>query len=198
MIGFGTVMFLGPVFFTLLRNSIEKNVRAGISTAVGIIVSDIVVAAICYYFAADFIADYVNAPIVKFAAAIIFFGFGYSFIFKPLATLQLSDQKVKTTEYFKFFAQGFAVNFVNPTVFVLWIGFIALGQTQYTSQTDLFIYLSGILLGIFSTDLAKAFGANYLSPYLKSHWLKYLFSGLGIVFLVMGGIMVYKGISQLI
>ena len=118
----GTAFILGPVFFTLLRNSLQKGVKDGLITALGIVVSDIAVAGICYYFAGSFLGQYVELPIVKFIAAAILISFGISFIRKPIN--EISGNPIQATRgRFKSFAQGFIVNFANPAVFLLWIAF---------------------------------------------------------------------------
>ncbi|HAY89185.1 MAG TPA: hypothetical protein DCY51_07075 [Bacteroidetes bacterium] len=193
--GMGTIVFLGPVFFTLLKNAMQKGVSAGLLTAFGILVSDIVIAAICYYVAADFINEYVHLPIVKFVAASILLTLGFVFYTKPISELKESAP-LPQKGYFKSFGQGFIVNFANPTVFVIWMGFVTLGQTMYSTDSDVYLYIVGILIGIFATDAAKAFGAAYLSPYLKSHSLTYLFRVIAIIVAGFGVYLIYLGLAQ--
>ena len=104
--GMGTIVFLGPVFFTLLKNAMQKGVSAGLLTAFGILVSDIVIAAICYYVAADFINEYVHLPMVKFVAASILLTLGFVFYTKPISELKESAP-LPQKGYFKSFGQGF-------------------------------------------------------------------------------------------
>ena len=195
MIGMATAVILGPVFFTLLRNSLQKGVSAGLLTAFGIVISDVAVAAICYFFAGSFLNEYVDLPIVKFVAAGILISFGFTFIRKPINDLN-EKNKAYSKSGFTSFIQGFLVNFVNPAVFLLWIAFITLAQSQYTDKIDVLLYLLGILLGVFLTDALKAVGAAFFAPYLKSTWLKMVFKILGFVLFGIAAYFVYQGISQ--
>ncbi len=77
--GLTTLVFVGPVFFTLLKNALQRGTMSGVLTALGILISDIVVLLICYFLAADLINEYINAPIVKFIAASILLAFGVVF-----------------------------------------------------------------------------------------------------------------------
>jgi len=193
----GTAFILGPVFFTLLRNSLQKGVKDGLITALGIVVSDIAVAGICYYFAGSFLGQYVELPIVKFIAAAILISFGVSFIRKPIN--EISGNPIQATRgRFTSFAQGFIVNFANPAVFLLWIAFITLAKSTYSSPADISIYLIGILLGVFITDAGKALGAARLAPYLKSSWLKKIFKVLGVGLLGVASYLIYQGIVQFV
>jgi threonine/homoserine/homoserine lactone efflux protein len=197
LVGMGTAFILGPVFFTLLRNSLQKGITSGLMTAVGIIVSDVLVAAICFAFAGNFLKEYVELPTVKFMAAAILMTFGVSFIRKPINDVESVSSGIIPKDKLKSFAQGFLVNFINPAVFLLWIVFVTLGESQY-STTGVLVFLGGILIGVFITDASKAIGASYLSPYLNSIWLKKLFVFLGVVLLGLGCYLIYQGVSEVL
>ena len=81
-------------------------------------------------------------------------------------------------------AQGFSINFINPAVFVIWIGFITLADQTFTEQKDVNGFIFGILLGIFSTDLIKVFGATFLTRYLKQSNLDLLSKIIGILLIL--------------
>ena len=56
LIGLGTAFVVGPVFFTLLKNSIQGTKFNGFLTAFGILISDILVALICLLFSREFLS----------------------------------------------------------------------------------------------------------------------------------------------
>ena len=76
LLGLGTAVLLGPVFMTLLRNSLQYGIKNGILTAIGILSSDVLVVSICYTITGDFLKYYVNSPGVKLLGALILIGFG--------------------------------------------------------------------------------------------------------------------------
>ena len=47
LLGLGTALFIGPVFFYLLKITLEQGFQYGFIVALGIILSDIVCVAIC-------------------------------------------------------------------------------------------------------------------------------------------------------
>lgn len=198
LVGLGTVVFIGPVFFTLLKNSIQRGVLSGLLTAFGILVSDIAVAALCYYLAADFIGEYVDHPYTKFIGASILLSFGISFYIRPIQVLGDTETVDTRHSNLKSFLQGFLVNFANPTVFVIWIGFVAIGESLYTSASDLNLYIVGILFGIFITDASKAVGAAYLARYIHSSRLALVYKLIGLILCIVGFYLVYQGFTQLI
>ncbi len=164
-LGFGTAFLLGPVFFTLIKNAVQYGRNAGIWTAVGIIISDIIVISICFLSTASLIESIKTEPLVKIVGALILLALGLKFIFKPLL-FEASVSKNSKRDFIGYFTQGFLVNGVNPFVFVVWIGFIAIGKNQFQGS-ELFVFLTSILIGIFSIDLAKSFLADKIKPYLK-------------------------------
>ena len=194
--GLTTLVFVGPVFFTLLKNALQRGTMSGVLTALGILISDIVVLLICYFLAADLINEYINAPIVKFIAASILLAFGVVFFIKPVKQLS-SSEGAASKGLLKSFSQGFLVNFANPTVFVVWIGFAALAHSMYAETTSLLLYFVGILTAIFVTDTLKSIGASKLKPYLKSSYLSGIFKIIGLLVAGTGIYLAYQGFAQL-
>jgi threonine/homoserine/homoserine lactone efflux protein len=182
-VGFGTAFIIGPVFFTLIKNSIQGNKLYGILTAFGILISDILVALICVIFSKEFLFNYVNLMSSQLIGALIIAFFGISILTKPMQIMNNQDQ-MPNKKKIKPLVQGFSINFINPAVFVIWIGFITLADQTFTEQKDVNGFISGILLGIFSTDLIKVFGATFLTRYLKQSNLDLLSKIIGILLIL--------------
>lgn len=185
-IGFGTAFIIGPVFFTLLKNSLEGNKINGVLTALGILTSDLLAAMFCLYFSREFLINYVNQTSFKIVGCIILFVFGISFYFKPH---NFTRDEGNNTNSIRPFFQGFSINFINPSVFVIWIGFIALANQRFNTSFEIHSFIIGILIGIFSTDLIKVFGASIIAKKLSPHWMNRLFKLMGI-FLILAAIFV--------
>jgi threonine/homoserine/homoserine lactone efflux protein len=181
LIGLGTIIFIGPVVFTLLQATLEKGVGAGISAAIGIIVSDIVAVAICALGAIPFLENVNNQFWLGIAGAGLLLAMGLKYTLAPNPNISaVSTASIGRLEYSKFFAKGFLINFVNPSVFVYWISFIFIAQTSYTNPTDVWTYIGAILCGIFSIDIAKTLLASKLKPFIQPHILKHVYQAIGI------------------
>ena len=194
LIGFGTSLFVGPVFFTLLKNSIQESKFNGFITALGIIISDILVALICLIFSKEFLVNYVNQTSFQIISALIIAFFGITILYKPIQIVSNSAQSSKSKSI-KPLAQGFSINFINPSVFVIWIGFITLARQTFTGQIDVYKFIIGILLGIFSTDLLKVIGASFLTNHINQHNLDLLSNVIGILLLVFSSVILLKAFS---
>lgn len=182
--GLGTAFFLGPVFFTILRNTDKHGTPAGIATALGILLSDIIIVIICMAFTKEFVENQLDKPWLKWAAAAVLLVLSYRFLSNPNKEDQASNNVRLGSGKFISFYQGFLVNFVNPFVFVVWIGFISLAYSVTDSNYGFYTYIGAILLGILVTDLIKVFATKYILLHLQENWVSYLYKLLGILLLV--------------
>ncbi|MFY0643249.1 MAG: LysE family transporter [Bacteroidia bacterium] len=176
---------MGPVFFTLLRNSIEFGKKSGYAAATGIFVSDIFVVLICYLLSRKHLDTLIEHPLAYVFAAIVLLLFAGLFIFKkikdPLENTAIVSSKTIRTAFF----QGFTINFANPSVFFIWIGFLGIGQSLYPTPALLLVYSLGILVGIYSTDLLKAYFAQKIRHLLHKKVLGYIYKAIGLLLVIL-------------
>jgi threonine/homoserine/homoserine lactone efflux protein len=193
LIGLGTSFIIGPVFFTLIKNSIQGSKSNGFLTAIGILVSDILVAFICLIFSKEFLINYVNQTSSQLLGASILAFFGVSFFLKPV---QISNdpKHQKPKNAIKSLMQGFSINFINPAVFIIWIGFITLAEQSFSYPTKVYWFIFGILMGIFSTDIIKVLGASFIMQYLNPKKLIVISRIIGLFLLLSSTIIIVKAL----
>lgn len=189
LIGLSFIIFIGPVFFYLLKSTLEKGFWVGFSVALGIVIADLVCIGICSLGAIPFFKNTDNQFWLGILAGIILLGMGLKFIIRPVQKVKKNDnmdlvKKISGLNYAAYFAQGFLINFVNPFVFVVWIGIIGYAETEYGYSTAMFVFLSAALIGIFSTDLTKVYFAQKIKKFLTPLFLKRLYQLFGIVLIV--------------
>ena len=83
LVGLAMVIFVGPVFFTLLQNTLERGRLAGIMVALGIIVSDVVAVGLCVAGSIAFLQKDAYTVYVSILGAVILFIIGGRYIFWP-------------------------------------------------------------------------------------------------------------------
>lgn len=183
--GLALIIFIGPVFFTLLQSTLERGLRSGLAVALGIFASDILCVLLLFGFGvSDFFTNPDNKLLIGVGGAVILIGLGLRYALKPV----LKDPekiKFKTSDYLNFFVKGFLVNFINPFVFVVWMGLIALAGNHTTTATGQMIFLAGTLLGILTTDSFKAIFASKIKNILQPRYVEttYRVIGLALIFL---------------
>ena len=181
--GLATAFLIGPVFFTLLKASLDHGARGGAFVATGIIVSDILVLVICRTGANSLLKLHIGEGFLAVMAGIILLGLGVWYIIKPHPGPE-AERRLGRAGTLGLFSTGFLVNFVNPFVFMVWTGFTLHAATVHGHNNDGVVFLGAILLGIYITDLIKAWYAPKLKQWLSPGNMKALYRVIGIVMLV--------------
>ena len=193
-VGLAMVVFIGPVFFTLLKSALNYGFWAGMMVALGIFISDVVCVALCSFGAIPFFKNTENQFYLAVGGSIILFGLGLKYLLKPNVNV---DEQVKlhAGHYTAYFTKGFLVNFVNPFVFLVWISVIGLGQGKYGAGEDLWIFLGASLLGILTTDSLKVIFADKIKPLIQPKFLLRAYQVIGIVLIGFGVRLVWFAFS---
>ena len=184
-IGLAMVVFIGPVFFTLLKSALNYGFAAGMMVALGIFVSDVVCVGLCAFGAIPFFKNETNQFYLAVAGSLILFGLGLKYLLKPNVNVD-SDVKLDFGRYTAYFTKGFMVNFVNPFVFLVWVSIIGLAQGKYGSGTDLWLFLSASLFGILTTDTLKVVFAGKIKKLIQPQILKKAYQVIGLILIGFG------------
>jgi len=191
--GLALIMLIGPVLFVLLGATLERGRGPGFAVALGIFVSDIVAVLLCTFG----VAPHLQAPGVARWLALgggaLLLGFGVFYLVAP-GVKAARDVKLDARGWLGFFVRGFGVNFVNPFVFMVWIGIIGAATVRHGFDLDLAWFLSGTLLGILTLDSLKVIFAHRIRPLLAPRVLRILFGVSGVVLVGFGLRLVYAGL----
>ncbi|GAA3512273.1 LysE family transporter [Aquimarina addita] len=182
VIGLGTIIFIGPVFFLLLNISLQKGVKAGLIVALGIISSDIVCVLLCYFGVSQLFVTAAYQFWLGIVGSIILFGLGISYVLKK--PVFVNTRQIKSKALYSFFIKGFSVNFFNPFVFIVWVGIYKYGQLKYTNEVSMLWFLVTVLLGILVTDILKVFLSEKLRKFITSKRLKIFFRITGVILIL--------------
>src|SRR6185369_7974076 len=112
------------VFFTLLQTSLHEGFKAGVHLAVGVLLSDAACITVGYFFASrlDLAGKY--KVVVGWVGGLLLIGFGILNFFRKVKPKEVYDDK--KTVHAKFVLKGFAMNTLNPAVWLFWVGIISL------------------------------------------------------------------------
>lgn len=159
---------IGPVFFSLIQNSIQSGFRNTAFLAFGILVSDLVYVLISYFSISVFAQNPFFEVVLGYLGAAVLIGFGIVTFFKKgisnpnLLGTQILKPKKRTA-----FIKGFSINGINPFVLLFWISIAGVVNLKDSiSSVDVFLYYFGILSVVFGIDLLKAFVAKQLKPFV--------------------------------
>jgi len=206
-IGFGLVLtFLtGPVFFALIKTSIEKGFHAGAALALGVVSSDMVfVGAILFgsqYF--DISAhDKIHAGIVGSA---ILFIIGVYYLFKKAETNYTAKTLPVPTRLHRlgYFLKGFFMCIFNPTILFHWTIVIGAASTVYhqgvpNRSLKIAIMFLTILIVQFGLDTTKAFYADKLRAKISEKFVHRLNEIAGIALIIASLVLFDKLVTHFI
>lgn len=167
-IGIGLVLtFLtGPVFFALIKTSIEKGFHAGVALAAGVVSSDIVFVGTILFGSQFFDVTPQTKIIAGVVGSVILLCIGIHYIIKK-AHVDFKNTTPKRIRKRGFFLKGFVMCIFNPTILFHWITVIGTASTIYHQGVPnrglkLAVMFLTVLIVQFGMDTTKAFYANKL------------------------------------
>ena len=158
-LGLGLILALsvGPVIFTVIKQSINNGHRGGFSFVAGVWISDIFLV-----FVSNFFSQWVS-DVLKFRELIGYFG--AAFLLRAAATEEVKT--FSTTDFTKIALSGFLINTLNPNVIFFWL----INATAFSALhglRDRIIIFSVCLIINMLADIAKVMLAgkirNSLTP----------------------------------
>jgi threonine/homoserine/homoserine lactone efflux protein len=201
-IGIGLVLtFLtGPVFFALIKTSIEKGFHAGVALALGVVTSDVVFVGAILFGAQYFDVSSQTKTIAGIVGSTILFGMGIHYIFKK-ADVDFKSTEPKRIKRAGFFLKGFLMCIFNPTILFHWITVIGTASTIYhqgvpnrgLKLTTMFLT---VLIVQFSMDTTKAFYANKLRDRISETMVHRLNELAGVALIIASLILVDKLVTH--
>jgi len=180
IVGLGMIIFLGPVFFQLLQASLEYGIKAGMAVVFGIFFSDVLVVLLCHYGLKDFFSREENQFWMALVGIFVLLFLGIKYLFQKKSDYDGSIH-ISVANFSGFFIKGFAVNFVNPFVFVVWISTMTYARSKYVAADDISLFFTAALLGILLTDSLKVILAGKLRPLLQGDLLLKIFKVIGLI-----------------
>jgi threonine/homoserine/homoserine lactone efflux protein len=201
-IGFGLVLSVltGPVFFALIKTSIEKGFHAGMAMALGVVSSDVVFVGTILFGSQLFIFK-ADTKILGIVGSAILLTIGIYYLFKKAdIRYETTATKLKHTGYF---LKGFLMCIFNPTILFHWITVIGAASTFYhrddpNRQLKIAVMFVTILAVQFSLDTTKAFYANKLRDKISKKSVHRLNQVAGIALIIAAMVLVDKLITHVV
>ncbi|MBL7814452.1 MAG: LysE family transporter [Saprospiraceae bacterium] len=192
-VGFAFSFALGPVFFSLIKASLENGFRAAIYIAGGVILADLALLGIAYGGVQAFLPSGMNVAFwTQLFGGLLLIGIGLATVFK----------KTKNTEgvaiepsglIYKNIARGFFLNILNPANFFEWVGAAGVLKSKY--QFEVFenvSFFAGALLAVFLTEICVAYFASRLRKVLNDKVIYIINIITGSIFLGFGAWLLWE------
>jgi threonine/homoserine/homoserine lactone efflux protein len=154
---------VGPVIFSIIKQSINNGVKGGLAFIIGVSLSDITLAVVSNFFTelfAEFIERKTEIGIIG-STFLISVGV-YFLFFKKVKVNEEGKQIIKSRkrDYVKLLIAGYFMNILNPAIIIFWLT----TSTAFISHTlNERIIIFSIALGlVFAGDITKVILAGKL------------------------------------
>lgn len=170
-LGFLLSISVGPVIFSIIKQSLNNGHRGGLAFVGGVSASDIALVLISNVFTELFSSISSHRLHIGLAGSVFLIVMGIYFLFfkkvKVDATGQLIISRFRKRDYARLFLSGFFMNTLNPAIFLFWIT----TSTTFISHTtrERIIIFSICLLFILAADIAKVMLAGKIRNRLTPH-----------------------------
>jgi threonine/homoserine/homoserine lactone efflux protein len=201
-IGIGIVLtFLtGPVFFALIKTSIERGFHAGVFLAAGVVCSDVVFVGAILFGSQLFEVSAQTKTIAGVIGSIILLVVGIRYLVKKakLNYTNVAPTGLKRTGYF---LKGFLLCIFNPAILFHWITVIGTASTIYHNGVHnrvlkIAIMFLTILVVQFGLDTTKAFYANKLRDRISEKLVHRVNQAAGIALIIASIILLDKLVTH--
>ena len=171
-LGLALAISVGPVIFTVIKQSLVNGKQGGFCFVAGVWLSDILLVIVSNAFS-EVIK---NLMVYKKSLGYIGSGFlvamGIFYIFFKKIKLQANrdepDARFRKRDMARIFSSGFFINTLNPSVFLFWLTPATSFSIKYSFQQRLIIFTVCLALNI-AADIIKVLMAGKLRSRLTLH-----------------------------
>lgn len=197
----GSILALsvGPVIFTIIKQSLNNGKEGGMSFVAGVWVSDILLV-----FGSNAFSEWVNALLaykraIGYVGSIFLIGMGFFYLFlkkvKLSSEVPAEENRFRKRDMARIFGSGFLINTLNPSVILFWLINATAFAVTHTLRQRIIIFSTCIAVNIVA-DILKVFMAGKLRRKLTLHNLSVVNKLSGLI-LVGFGIALLWGVAFL-
>ena len=183
---------VGPVLFSVIKQSLNNGHRGGLAFVFGVSFSDITLVAASNFFTEIFRSISEHKQIVGILGSIFLMAVGVYFLFFKKVTVSDEGKIIHTqkrSDYIKIFLSGYFMNTFNPAVILFWL-------TTSTTFITLSLWYRFIIfttcLGIvLAFDIAKVMLAGRIRNKLTPHNIHLLNRVNGLILIGFGVVLIW-------
>ena len=170
-VGFLLSLAVGPVVFSIIKQSLNNGHKGGMAFVFGVSASDIALVLISNVFTELFSSISSHRTPIGIAGSIFLIVMGIYFLFFKKVNVDDRGQQImsrfRKMDYAKIFASGFLMNTLNPAIFLFWIT-TSTTFVSHTVEQRLIIFIT-CLLFVLAADIAKVMLAGKIRNRLTPH-----------------------------
>ena len=195
-LGLGLILALsvGPVIFTIVKQSLNNGHRGGFSFVTGVWLSDVLLVVLSNFFS-ELVRELLSfKELIATAGGLFLAGMGLYYIFlkKVHITAAVSEEAMTftTRDFSKIALSGFLINTLNPSVLMFWLMNATALAALHGFGERMVIFSVCILVNILA-DVAKVLMAGRIRNSLTPAHIRMVNKISGIILVVFGALLVY-------
>jgi threonine/homoserine/homoserine lactone efflux protein len=185
------VISVGPVIFTIIKQSINNGKEGGFSFIFGVWISDLVVVLLSNVFS-ELVTQLLDfKKPIGIAGSLFLIGMGiYYVIFKkvPSHPEDISLPPLRASEHAQIALQGFLLNTLNPAVLAFWLTAATAIAVTHSVKERIIIFTTTLLINM-SADVAKVTLAGKLRSKLTVKNIRLINKISGAILLIFGTVL---------
>ncbi|MBI1341667.1 MAG: lysine transporter LysE [Terrimonas sp.] len=191
---------VGPVIFSILKQSLNNGHRGGIAFVLGVSFSDITLVLLSNVFTELFRTLESYRKEIGIAGSLFLISMGIFFLFFKKVKVNESGEQVfakfRKRDYARLFFSGFFMNMLNPAVFIFWLT-TSTTFVDHTLQQRIIIFSTCLAL-VLTGDIIKVMLAGRIRKRLTPHNIHIINRINGLILIGFGiallsGLLFYKG-----
>ncbi|MDO8897004.1 MAG: LysE family transporter [Bacteroidales bacterium] len=169
-----TFFGFGPAFFALVQTSIHRGFWPAVLLAIGIFINDLLMVVLCLMGTIQIVTEPSNNFWFGIVSGVILIIFGLvTYTRKVITEVPENGElpiKVSGPNWFTYVAKGFFMNFVNPFVWIFWIGVVVGISAKFGgNEKELIYFFGGTLIVVLVSDIGKAYASFSIKRFLNMH-----------------------------
>jgi threonine/homoserine/homoserine lactone efflux protein len=188
-LGFVLALSVGPIIFTIIKQSLDNGHKGGFSFVAGVWISDIILVVLSNTLTVFVGQMLEHTKAIAFGGSIFLVGMGVYFIFFKKVSLGKeadgTENRFRKRDMARVFASGFIINTLNPGVIFFWLGNATVLSLNHTLRERVVIFSVCLLVNM-SADVGKVMMAGRLRNKLTIRTLSIINRIAGIILVGFG------------
>jgi threonine/homoserine/homoserine lactone efflux protein len=188
-LGFVLALSVGPIIFTIIKQSLDNGHKGGFSFVAGVWVSDIILVVLSNSLTVLVSQLLEHSKVIAFCGGGFLIAMGVYFVFFKKVTLAKEggngEARFRKRDMARVFASGFIINTLNPGVIFFWLGNATVLSLSHTLRERIVIFSVCLLVNM-SADVGKVMMAGRLRSKLTIRTLSIVNRIAGIILIGFG------------
>ncbi|MCD0490366.1 LysE family transporter [Pedobacter sp. MC2016-14] len=182
----------GPVFFSMIKTSIEKGFKAGFSLALGVIISDVILIAIVLFGSELFTYQASFDKYIGVIGGLFLLAVGIYYLFAAVE-VKFDTQTLKKVSKRGYLLKGFLMCILTPSTLMFWVIVSSIISVKLNNKLDEKLFCFFIAMSTqLSIDGLKSYYASKLRHKIKEDKVKKLNKIAGVIIIFFAFWMIIK------